>query len=189
MNTLKGSFLVGACSFLVGLSACQSPRSAQTHRTAVEHELLVTVTELDVPNRLVTVRDASGDHSTFYVDRSNKNFPQAGVGDQVRIRYVESFALRVTKKAAGGMQVKESTTQPQAGKPSGKTAQQVTAVVRIEEVAPDGSFVRFTGPRGRRAVTVHDPAMRDYVRNLSPGDHVEVTYEEALALSLEKVPG
>lgn len=187
MSVWKAQIALVACAVLVGLPSCQSPGSTGTHRTAVEQEMLVTVTELDVPNRLVTVRDASGDLSTFYVDRSNKSFPQADVGDQVRIRYVESFALRLTKKAAGGMEIKESTAQPQAGKPRGKTAQQVTAVVMIEEVTPDGTFVRFTGPRGRRAVKVHDAAMRDYVRNLKPGDHVEVTYEEALALSLEKV--
>ena len=188
MSMFKNLFLAGACAVLVGLSACNSPKPAETHRTEVEREALVTVTDMDVPNRLVTVRDASGDLSTFYVDRSNKNFPQASVGDQVRIRYVESFALKLTKKAPGGMQIKESTTQPEAGKPRGQTAQEVTAVVKIEEVTPDGSFVRFTGPRGRRALKVHDPAMREYVRTLKPGDNVEATYKEALALSLEKVP-
>jgi hypothetical protein len=136
---------------------------------------------------LVTVRDASGEANTFYVDESNKNFPQASVGDQVRVRYVESMALRLTKKDPGGIKLEEKTSQPAPGRSKGKASAAVTAVVRIESVRPDGSLVVFTGPRGRRAVEVHDPGMRSYVRDLQPGDNVEVTYEEALALSLERV--
>jgi len=182
---LYASFVfVCACTLL--LSSCASHRPTGTHRTQAEREDLVTVTAIDVPNRLVTVRDAAGESLTVYVDPSNKNFPQAGVGDQVRIRYVESIALRLTKKDVG-MQVMEETSRPQAGRASGRAVTEVTAVVRIESVGPDGSVVTFTGPRGRRTLAVQDSAMRDYVRQLRPGDNVEATYEEALALSLEKV--
>jgi len=177
--------LVCACS--IALPSCASHRPGGTHRTQMERDAIVTVTEVDVPNRLVTVRDAAGEFLTVYVDKSNKAFPQAGVGDQVRIRYVESIALRLTKKAPSGMQVTESTSRPKEGRASGRTAKEVTAVVRIEAVRPDGSTVTFTGPRGRRVLAVQDPAMRDYVRQLQAGDNVEATYEEALALSLEKV--
>jgi hypothetical protein len=138
----------------------------------------------------VTVRNAAGEVVTVYVDESNKSFPQAAVGDQVRIRYVESMALRLTRSdATPGMKVKEETSRPQPGQPSGRASTEVSAIVRIEEVKPDGSVVTFTGPRGRRTVRVNNAGMRDYVRQLKPGDNVEATYEEALALSLEKVAG
>jgi hypothetical protein len=178
---------LSVCIVSFGLAGCASHRPLGTHRTAVEREALVTVTAVDVPKRLVTVRDASGEANTFYVDESNKNFPQAGVGDQVRVRYVESMALRLTKKKPGEVKMEETTSRPKEGRASGRASTEVTAVVRIEAVRPDGSLVVFTGPRGRRAVQVHDPGMRHYVRDLQPGDNVEVVYEEALALSLEKV--
>jgi len=153
----------------------------------MERDAIVTVTAIDVPNRLLTFRNAAGEEPTVYIDESNKNFPQAAVGDQIRIRYVESMALRLTKDSPTGLQVTESSSRPKAGHPSGKASVEMTAVVRIEAVGSDGSLVTFTGPRGRRTLAVHDPEMRDFVRQLKPGDNVEATYEEALALSLEKV--
>jgi len=188
MRAMKPLAWAGACAYFLGLSACASNRPMGTHRSSVEREALVTVTAIDVPRRLVTVRDASGEANTFYVDEANKNFPQADVGDQVRVRYIESMALRLTKKAPSGIKLEEKTSQPTAGRASGKASTAVTEVVRIEAVRPDGSLVVFTGPRGRRAVQVSDMKMRHYVRDLQPGDSVEVTYEEAVALSLEKVP-
>ncbi len=184
MRHFANFVLVFACSLT--LSSCASHGPTGTHRTQMERDALVTVISIDIPHRLVTVRDAAGESLTVYVDESNKNFPQARVGDQVRIRYVESVALRLTSKAPSGVQVTESTDRPTKGRASGKSATEVTAVVRIEAVRPDGSMVTFTGPRGRRTLAVQDAAMRDYVRQLKPGDNVEATYEEALALSLEK---
>lgn len=187
MRIWRTVFTLSVCISSLILMGCASLRPA--HRTAIEREALVTVTAIDVPNRLVTVRDASGEASTFYVDESNKAFPQADVGDQVRIRYIESMALRVTGKKPGDVAMEEKTARPAPGRASGKASAAVTAIVRIEAVRPDGSLVVFTGPRGRRAVQVLDAGMRSYVRGLKPGDNVEVTYEEALALSLEKVGG
>ena len=199
---------VSLCTTILGLSACESNRTAKTTTTEttaatttatgttakgttatqVERDALVTVEAVDVPNRLVTVRNASGDSFIVYVDEANKAFPQAAVGDQVRVRYVESLALRMASAGAGqtGLKVTESTIRPQAGLPAGRTSAEVTATVRIEEVKSNGSVVTFTGPRGRRTLTVRDPGMKDFVSKLKPGDHVEATYSEALALSLEK---
>jgi hypothetical protein len=155
----------------------------------VEREAVMTVEAVDVPNRLVTVRGASGDSLTVYVDESQKTFPQAAVGDQVRVRYVESMAFQLKKSGAPsqGFEVTEETARPKPGQPSGKASTQIKATVRIEAVEPGGSKVTFTGPRGRRMVTIQDAALRDYASQLRPGDGVEVTYKEAVALSLEKL--
>lgn len=189
MTSMQRVTVVLLCGSFAWLAGCASNRPTGTHRTDVEREAVVTVEAIDVPNRLVTVRQASGETMTVYVDKANKAFPQAVVGDRVRIRFVESFALRLTKpgEVSPGIQVKESTSRPQAGKPSGEASTEVTATVRIEAVNPDGSVVTFTGPRGRRTLQITDPSMREYVRKLRPSDNVEATYTEALALSLEKV--
>ena len=188
MKTTKLFATVGLCALVLQCAACSSHRPQGTHTARVEQDAMVTVQSVDVPNRLVTVRDASGETFTVYVDESNKAFPQAGVGDQVRVHFTESFALRLAPPGSpdSGLTVKELTSQPQPGHPSGKSAAEVTAIVRIEEVKSKGSVVTFTGPRGRRTIAVHDPSMRDFVSKLKRGDHVEATYTEALALSLEK---
>jgi len=174
----------------LGLSACASTRRTEAHRVQMEREAVVTVEAIDVPNRLVTARNASGESLTVYVDESNKAFPQAKVGDQVRIRFVESMAFQLKKSgdASKGYEVTEATSRPKAGQPTAAASTEVKTTVKIEAVEKGGSKVTFTGPRGRRTVQIHDPALRDYAGKLRSGDAVEVTYQEALALSLEKVP-
>lgn len=173
----------------LGLMGCASTGPKGSVETKREHDALVTVEAMDVPNRLVTVRTAGGESVTFYVDKSVKTFPQAAVGDQVRVRYVESFALTLRKPgdAIQGYEVTEETARPKPGQPAGETATEVKTTVKIEAVEQHGGKVTFTGPRGRRAVQINNPSMRDYASKLRPGDTVEVTYREALALSLEKV--
>jgi hypothetical protein len=181
-------FVIGFVTPLT-LSACSSHRPWGTHEKQIEHEAVVTVENIDVPNRLVTVRDASGIPMTVYVNESVKTFPQAKVGDQVRVRYVESLAVRLMKPSeeANAIQTKEETTRMAPGQPYGKSAMEVNATVRIESVDQSGSVVTFTGPRGRRTINVSDATMRDFVKQLRPGDNVDVTYKEALAISLERV--
>jgi len=187
-------FRFGFLGFCIGitaivLSGCASNRPRDVHRTQVDHEAIVTVEAIDVPNRLVTVRDAAGQSTTMYVDKSNKAFPQAAVGDRVSVRYTESFALQLMKKGESGpvLQVSEESSRPQPGRPAGEAATEVKATVKIESVNRDGSAVTFTGPRGRRSVQILDPSLRDYVKKLRAGDDVEVTYKEALAVALERV--
>lgn len=177
---------VGFC-----LSACATTRQEGAYKTQVEKEALVTVTAINVPDRLVTVRDAAGDSIVFYVDKSVEGFPQAKVGDRVRVRFKESFAVELMKpgESTKGVQVSGETSRSQVGQPSRHAAAEVKATVRIEKVERRGSIVTFTGPRGRRTVQILEPEMRKYVKNLKEGDNVEVTYSEALAISIERVAG
>lgn len=173
----------------VGLPSCASTSRKATHQTQVEQETVVTVEAIDVPDRLVTVRSANGGLNTFYIDESVKDFPQAKVGDKVRIRYRESFAFRVMSpgESAPGLEVTTETASDKTVAPTRSAKAEVKALVRIESVTRDGKIVTFTGPRGRRTVHILDPSLQEYVRKLHTGDHVEVTYNEALALSLVRV--
>ncbi len=173
----------------LGILGCASNRPKGTHETRVEREALMTVEAIDVPHRLVTVRGASGDSLTVYVDESVKTFPQASVGDQVRVRYVESMAFQLRKAGdtIQGFEVTDESTRPKPGHPSAAASKEIKTTVKIEAVDQGGSRVTFTGPRGRRTAQIQDASMRDYASKLRPGDNVEVTYKEALALSLEKV--
>lgn len=187
-TVLFATITVSITAITIYLSGCASTRPNGTHETRVERDAIMIVEQVDVPNRLVTVREASGDTLTVYVDPSVKSFPQASVGDRVRVRYVESMAFQLTRSGdTQGIQVTEATARPEPGRPAGATATEVKATVRIDAVEQAGQKVTFTGPRGRRAVLIDDPALRDYASKLRPGDKVEVTYKEALALSLEKV--
>ncbi len=188
MRKLRKQVLTVTALGLV-IPGCASTRPTDPHRTQVEREAVVTVTDIDVPNRLVTVRDVSGDPFTVHVDKSVQGFPQAKVGDRVRVRYTESFAVQLRKPGdpQTGLSVSEETARSQPGQPAGQAATEVKATVTIEAVKQKGSVVTFTGPRGRRTVQILDPSLRDYVKQLRKGDKVDVTYKEAVALSLERV--
>lgn len=178
--------MIGGC---LGLASCASPRPKATLQTQVEQETVVTVEAIDVPDRLVTVRTTTGDALTFYIDESVKDFPQAKVGDRVRIRYRESYAFRLKGRgeAGPGAEITTETSRDGGAHPRRSAKAEVKATVRIETVSADGKSVTFTGPRGRRATQILDPALQEYVRKLRAGDEVEVTYQEALALSLDRV--
>lgn len=182
---------IGGIVLALALQGCASSGRPASVKTQNVQDAVVTVESIDVPNRMVTVRDSSGVPSTFYVDESLKTFPQARVGDQVRIRFTESMAYKVVAPSRSGSQVKveESTARPQPGVPSGSTSSEVVATVRIESVHQNGSLVTFVGPRGRRTVQITDRNLRDYTAKLKPGDHVEVTYREAVAVELEPIAG
>lgn len=190
MRTRLVFFSFSVLATVIALSGCASNRPTGVHHSQVDHESVVTVEAIDVPNRLVTVRDASGQSLTMYVDKSNKAFPQAAVGDQVRVRYTESFAFQLVKKGetGQGLEVTEQTSRPKSGQSTGEATTEVKAAVKIESVSQDGALVTFTGPRGRRSVQILDPALREYVKKLRGGDTVDVTYQEAVAVSLERVP-
>jgi hypothetical protein len=63
----------------------------------------------------------------------------------------------------------------------------VTTTVEIMAVAPNGAEATFRGPEGEvRTVEVDDPRTQEKFSHLRPGDSVEVTYTERLALTLKK---
>jgi hypothetical protein len=46
--------------------------------------------------------------------------------------------------------------------------------------------VSFTGPQGMlRTITVQNPDAQAFIKKLKKGDEVEITYTEALAISVE----
>jgi hypothetical protein len=71
-------------------------------------------------------------------------------------------------------------------RPAGVVGEAVRVRVRIDAVDAGAGVVTFTGPRGAtRTVAVREPAMRDFVRGLRPGDEVDIAYTEALAVRVE----
>jgi len=189
-SNLRGLCAFGWAVALIGLAGCASTEKNKRAQVTMEQVAVVTVESMDVPSRLVTVRDTSGNRTTYYVSQSVRDFPQAKVGDQVRIRYEESMALQMKKPSDGAAEVgmKSETTKAQpSGTHRGGTRTETTATVKIEKVDKDANTVTFTGPRGRRTVLVTNPTMQEFTDKLKPGDMVEVTYVEALALSLEPI--
>jgi hypothetical protein len=74
---------------------------------------------------------------------------------------------------------------PAGERPAAATGKQVTATIVIDSVDAAENTVTFTGPRGLRTVLVESPQGQEFIKQLKKGDEVELTYTEALAISVE----
>jgi hypothetical protein len=164
------------------LAACQT-EPATVERTS---EVTATVTAIDLPERLVTLRGPKGNLFTVQADEEVRNLPQVEVGDRVVVRYHEAIAAQIAKP---GQETSASVTAmraPPGARPGAELAQQSTAIVKITDLDLATHTVSFTDPDGlAQTITVQDPGMQDFVETLKVGDQVAVTYTEALAISVE----
>ena len=61
--------------------------------------------------------------------------------------------------------------------------------VTILSVDTDQNIVVFTPPTGgMRAIDVKKPEFQEYIKSLKPGDKVQITYTEAVAMAVEETP-
>src|SRR5262249_13519645 len=111
------------------------------------------------------------------------------VGDMVVARYAQALALKLrkTKGPPEDVSVSEGSTQAKPGEqPSFTGGRQITAVAEVTAVGPKKSTNTLKEPKGNVVtLDVHNP---DQFKVVKEGDQVEVTYTEAVALSVEPAP-
>jgi hypothetical protein len=152
---------------------------------------LVTATArvkaLDRQTRHVTLERADGSEVTFYVDDTVRNLPQVHVGDEVTASFYESLAYEVKKPgtAVSGATVAEEAGRAKLGeKPAGAGARVTTIVATIVGLDKAAGTVTLQGPTGR-ATTIKARDPRNLER-VAVGDLVEITYTEAVVVSVEQ---
>jgi hypothetical protein len=162
------------------------PGSAKAVRTV---ELSAKVVAIDKATRTVTLKGRQGTPVDVVAGDGVRNFDQIKLGDMVVTRYTEALALelRKTKAAGGDVTVSEGSTWAKPGdKPAAAGERQVTAIAEVVAVDPKKSTITLKGPRGNIVtLAVHNP---DQFKVVKKGDQVDVTYTEALALSVEPAP-
>ena len=159
------------------------PGSASVVHTV---QLSAEVVAIDKGTRTVTLKGPEGDTLDVVASGEVKNFDQIKVGDTVSARYSRSLALKLrkTKDASGGVTMTEGSSEAPPGERPGLTAgSQITAIAEVTAVDPKESTITLKGPRGKSmTLEVHNPEQFKVVK---PGDQVDVTYTEAVALSVE----
>ena len=159
--------------------------------TATMIEATATVTAVDMERHLVTIQGPQGNSAVIQVTDQVKNLPQVKIGDMVDIKYYQSAIVGLVK-------VDENTSldttvsgvkagRPEGDKPGGAIGLQVKRRAEVMFVDPIQKFITFLSPdRGLRKVSLkNSPELQHYLDELKKGDVVEVTYTEALAISLE----
>lgn len=152
-------------------------------------EVSAQVVGIDKAARTVTLKGPKGNVFDVVAGDTVKNFDQIKVGDSLVVRYVEALTLELKKSKVAGsdIQVREEAAKAKPGeRPAVAGGRQVTAIADVVGVDPAKSTITLKGPRGNEVtLKVGNPDQFKVVRK---GDQVEVTYTEALALSVEAAP-
>ncbi|HTL19436.1 MAG TPA: hypothetical protein VL220_01835 [Steroidobacteraceae bacterium] len=157
---------------------------------AATTEVTAKVVAVDAQKRTVTLQGANGRTRTIEVGDQVHNFDQIKVGDRVHAKYTQALALEL-KKGGGAMPApaeEGAITPPPApgAKPGGTVARKVTATAEVIAVNPAKQMVTLRGPQGNEVdVEAQDPSQ---LENIKKGDHVQVTYVEALAIKVTEAP-
>jgi hypothetical protein len=166
-------------------TATPSPGAATSRLTT----LTATVEAVDMTTREVLLRGEGGRLATVVAGPEVRNLAQVRPGDRVVLDYQEAIAVEIvrpgdTRPPVGGVAAAGRAEPGQ--RPAGVVGEAVRVRVRIDAVDASAGVVTFTGPRGAtRTVAVREPAMRDFVRGLRPGEEVDIAYAEALAVRVE----
>jgi hypothetical protein len=164
---------------------------AQQQGQPVVHSQLqkveATIQAINPDTREVTLKGPRGP-VTFAVGSEAKNFDQLHVGDKVVMSYYEGIAAQMSKAGQKVTEPAVSTfSYPAEGgkKPGGGVGQSVTTSVTIEDVDRGTNTVAFRRPDGTvHIVAVKSPNMQQFIHTLKPGDSVDVTYTESVAVNV-----
>lgn len=152
-------------------------------------EISAKVVAIDKATRMVTLKGQQGIPVDVVAGDEVRNFDRIKLGDLVVARYTEALALelRKTKAAGGDVTVSEGSSRAKLGEqPAAAGGRVITAIADVVAVDPKESTITLKGPRGNVAtLAVRNP---DQFKVVKQGDQVDVTYVEALALSVEPTP-
>lgn len=147
------------------------------------------VQAIDQKSRVLTLLTDAGERIRFRVSDDVQNLAQVKKGDQVNVGYYESVALRLRKpgEAAAGVTVAEEAERAKPGEmPAGAAAEVITVTSRVAEIDRHKQTVTLEMPNKERLSIKVEDAKR--LAQVKPGDLVEATYREAIAVSVDR-PG
>jgi Cu/Ag efflux protein CusF len=191
-KSVMGAMCVAGSLCLGSLASAETAAPAKTAApasgvvAAAAVQVTATVADIDHKKRTFTLKTADGNEETFVADAAVKNFDQIKKGDIIVASYAEALAYEV-KKGAGTTKAAAGAAAAKPGeKPAGVVAREVTITATITAIDEKTPSVTLKGPAGNtRTIKVKDAAK---LKTVKVGDQVEITYTEALALSVEKAP-
>jgi len=142
-----------------------------------------TIEAIDHSSRIVTLKDKDGLTADVLCGPEVQRFDALKVGDRVTFRYHESLVTAIRRPGAAAKPAEAATvTRAPGGKPGATIAQQMTAVVAIEAIDAKTPAVTIKTESGRRMSFKVQNAKN--LEGYKVGDKVEVTYTQALAVSV-----
>ena len=167
------------------LAACTSLPSGKVEDVI---EARATVTAVDAGKREVSLKEPDGTELQIIVTDAVRNFDQIKPGDEVVVRYTEAVAWQVKPASKGtpGVSTDSTTTVATPGeKPAADVKDSITLTATITAIDIAKGTATITGPGGESTtVKARDPAN---LKKVKVGDLVDITYSEAVAISVQPV--
>ena len=183
MNGRTG--LIGVVALAAALLITGAPAQAQKPVSIGEViSETFTVEAINHDARIVTLKHKDGTLADVYCGPEVKRFDALKVGDMVTFQYHESFVTAIKRPEAGAKpSASAAVTRTPGTKPGGTVSAQMSAVVTIEAIDPKVPSVTIKTGDGRRMSLKVENAKN--LAGYKAGDMVEVTYTQALAVSVK----
>jgi hypothetical protein len=169
---------------LAALPVVAGAQKPVVHTDAVE--ISATIEAIDHSERLVTLKDKDGNVDTVFAGPEVKRFDELKVGDTVTFRYYESVAYRIRKPgdpAPAPPTVEPTVVAGKGPRPGGTASHQQTVTVTVKAIDPKTPSITVASETGRTStLKVENKKSLDGVK---VGDKVEVTYTEAVLISVK----
>lgn len=151
----------------------------------------MTVEDINYSKRTVTLRSESGEKEIVEVSPEVKRLKEVKKGDKVQVQIYRAIAAQMSKHGSDDVTVKEQVKKAGPDERPGIAGRvDVTSTVTVKKVDLKKNLVTITGPSGNTTtLAVRRPQMQNFIKQLKPGDRVDVTYTEAVAISLQPVSG
>lgn len=185
-----------AVSAMLLSQACRStgmPNAAETPAAVNEGvgeagtvTIRAWVDAIDKTNQTVTLKGPRGGTVTLEV-KDPRRLDTMAVGDPIVAAYREALVLRTKRMpgAAAGLITREARSTAGSGNaPAASVGRQVVATATIEAIDRTAQTVTVKWPRGNsETIKVKDGAS---LQGVDTGDLAELTYTQALAITLDR---
>ena len=189
----KSRFLAGIGGGALALALMAAPAFAESGAdqagtptaggSATEHAS-GTVTAIDKSSRILTVKTDSGESRSFQVPNDVKAFDKLKKGDKIDADFTESVAVAMLP-AGTKLSSSDRAAAMKSGQGSGAVGKEFTISAEIISVDAANNTVTLKGPKGRvETVSVKDPDNQAKLPELKPGQVMQFTYTEAMAVSV-----
>jgi Cu/Ag efflux protein CusF len=177
-------------AIVISATLCVVSARAQTPTMAPQGAMATiqnteTIVGIDKATREVTLKDAQGNLETYQAGPGVKRFDALKVGDQVTFTYKAAYAYSIAKpgETAPAMAASPTVSYAPGEKPGGAVSQVRTTIVTVQSINENKPSVTVKTQDGR----VQELAVQDKrnLANLKPGDVVQITYAEAIIVTVK----
>jgi hypothetical protein len=182
-------FVTGLLALLLGACSTEPPKPVTIENM---EEVSATVEAIDASTRMISLHGTDDRRVTVVATPAVRNLAQVKVGDRVVARYYQALAAELRRRGDGSGETEAPVVEtgvaraPDGARPAGAVGTRSRQTVRITAVDTKNSVVGFYGSDGlARSVPVRTQQGKEFISKLKTGDEVEITYTEAVAVSVE----